>query len=93
MEPWAPVLSVQELGYGCRLSLSGIAHADGRTLQDAADALVARVLDVAYALRDGASFPPGVPTPQPGTLAFLYRIGELAERCEDVRGLVLGGRD
>ena len=47
MEPWTPVLSVRKLSHGCRLSLNGIAHGDGATLQSAADGLVARVLDAA----------------------------------------------
>lgn len=90
METWVPVLSVREHGRGCRLSLSGIAHGDGTTLQRAGDALVARVVELAAVVRGGASFSPSVPPPHPAILELLYRVGERAARQEDVRGLIFG---
>jgi hypothetical protein len=57
-----PPLSVRETGRGCRLSLGGVAVGHGRTLQEAADELVGRVLDAALALREeGISFTLALP--------------------------------
>jgi hypothetical protein len=90
MEPWSPVLSVREFGGRCRLSLAGIASADGATLQHAGDELVARVMDVAAALERGFPFSSSMPPPHPHVLRFLYEIRRRAARGEDVRGLIFG---
>jgi hypothetical protein len=91
VDSWSPVLSVRELGHGCRLSLAGIAYADGATLQQAAERLIARVLDAAEALESGIPFSPAMPPPPAGVLRFLHDIRQRAARREDVRGLILGG--
>jgi hypothetical protein len=91
-EPWVPSLTVREHGYRCRLQLAGDAWGDGDTLQDAADDLVARVLQHARALRGGGwVFGPELGAPDQRWLDFLYEVGEIAERGGDVRRRVLGG--
>jgi len=90
MEAWVPVLSVREIRDGCRLTLSGIAHGDGATLQQAANELVTRVVEVSVALRGGLTFSSSLPPPHAGLLTFLHEIGTRAARGEDVRDLVLG---
>jgi hypothetical protein len=90
VDSWSPVLSVRELGHGCRLSLAGIAYADGATLQQAADRLIARVLDAAIALESGIPCSPSMPPPPASVLGFLHKVRQRAARREDVRALVLG---
>jgi hypothetical protein len=89
MEPWTPGLSVRELSFGCRLTLTGIAYGDGATLQQAADQLVTRVVAAASAVNE-VSFAPGLPPPDARVLGFLYAVWERAARREEVRGLILG---
>jgi hypothetical protein len=90
VDSWTPVLSVRQLPRGCRLSLAGIAHGDGATLQQAADDLIARVLDMAIALEHGVASSPGIPLPPASVLGFLHEVRRSAARPQDVRGLVLG---
>lgn len=75
----------------CRLSLGGHAHGDGRTLQEAANDLVARVLDVALAFHaSGLRAAPDVPALDLEWLDFVWRVGERAASGEDIRAFVLG---
>ena len=53
MAAFTPSLSVVELDGRVRLALAGFGHADGATLQEAADELVRRVLVIAMAVRAG----------------------------------------
>jgi hypothetical protein len=90
MSSWVPPLSVRETGHGCRLSLGGIAVGHGRSLQEAADQLVGRVLDAALAVRTGGvSFTPALPA-DPRLIEFLAEVAELSARGGDVRRRVLG---
>ena len=89
---WQPELRLSENGGRCRLVLGGMLHGDGDSLQDAADALVARVSHVALGIRSGRGvisttevFPP-----TRDFLAFLDRVGDAAAHGHDVRQLVLG---
>jgi hypothetical protein len=82
---WAPALHVRETGQGCRLTLAGLAYGNGATLQEAADDLVARLLTMVLCLRSSGFRPaPGV-RHDPGALAFLWELGEIAQRGEDIR--------
>jgi hypothetical protein len=86
-----PPLSVHETGRGCRLALGGVGHGDGDTLQEAADDLVARVLDAALAIRArGVSFTSAL-VPDLGLVNFLDEVAELAAHGGDVRRFVLSG--
>ena len=90
-ESWMPSLQVCERGEGCRLMLSGLTHGDGSTLQDAADDLVARLLDMATVVRTcSLGFSSELPPPDARLLDFLWEVGERAARGEDVRELALG---
>ena len=52
VEPsYRPPLTVHEVGDRCRLSLAGLAHGHGGTLQEAADDLVERLLRLVLSLR------------------------------------------
>jgi len=90
MSSWAPPLSVRETGGGCRLSLGGVAVGHGRTLQEAADELVRRVVAAAFAVREGAvTFTPALP-PDLRLLDFLAEVADLSARGGDVRGRIVG---
>ena len=91
---WRPELRVVESGKGCRLTLAGVASGSGATLQEAADDLVARLLVLAAGVRRGdLRIPSELGTPDVRVLEFLWTVGELADRGEDVREDVLGPAD
>jgi hypothetical protein len=79
-------------GGRCRLSLGGYTYGNGSTLQEAADDLVARLLMLARSLRSGASFvySSELPPLDVRWYDFLYELGEIAGRGEDIRPRVFG---
>src|SRR3954451_12329378 len=85
---WTPELSLHERGGSCRLSL-GCCHAygEGRTLQEAADDLIERLLTLAFCVRSGSGL--GVSADGPSLdlrwLSFLHELGELAASGIDIR--------
>lgn len=90
-EQWFPALELRESAGLCRLSLVGLAHGDGRTLQEAADDLVSRVLAIATSVRrSGITFATELGPPDRRMLDLIWEVGELAERGEDVRARVFG---
>jgi hypothetical protein len=91
MGSWAPPLSLRETGRGCRLSLAGLGHGHGDTLQEAADDLVSRVLDVAFAVRAGGLTCTSGLVPDLHLVDFLHEVAEVAAQGGDVRRLVLSG--
>lgn len=92
-EPWAPSLHLRETAGRCRLSLGGRASGEGSTLQEAADDLVGRLLNLSLSLRkSGLSVSSEVP-PDPPWLDFLWELGEIAERGGDVRKRIFGPPD
>jgi hypothetical protein len=86
-ERWTPALSVRDVAGRCRLSLGGHVHGEGATLQEAADDLVRRLLALAMSLRSGAGFrvSPEVPGVDLRWFEFLYELGAIAARGEDIR--------
>jgi hypothetical protein len=86
-----PSLTVREHGGRCRLRLADGASGDGATLQEAADDLVARVIQHAAALRGGCAWARELGAPDRRWLDFLYEVGEIAERGGDVRRHIVGG--
>jgi hypothetical protein len=83
-------LHVRELAGRCRLWLGAWAYGDGSSLQEAADDLVERLLAQARGLRAGAiSAPAELSPPDRRWLEFLWEIGEMSARGEDVRARVL----
>ena len=90
-EQWFPALELRESAGRCRLSLVGLTHGDGRTLQEAADDLVSRLLAIATSVRrSGIRFPTELAPPDRRMLDLIWELGELAERGEDVRARVFG---
>jgi hypothetical protein len=87
---WVPPLSVRETGFGCRLSLGGIAVGHGHTLQEAADELVQRVLDTALALRRGGVAVSPALVVDTQLVEFLAEVADLSAGGGDVRQRVLG---
>jgi hypothetical protein len=85
-EAWTPELSVRDVGGRCRLSLGGHVQGEGPTLQEAADDLVRRLLALAMSLRSGAGFrfSPEMPVDL-RWFEFLYELGAIAARGEDIR--------
>jgi hypothetical protein len=88
---WTPALELNETGGRCRLSLDGFAHGEGDTLQEAADQLIARVLDVALRFRSsGYRFTQALGRPHADDLRFVWELGEIAARGGDIRQRVFG---
>lgn len=84
-------LRISESGGRVRLGLDGFGDVDGATLQEAADALVVRLLQVAMALRSGGAtpiYPSGCP--DLADVEFVWRVGEHAARGRDPRDLLFG---
>jgi hypothetical protein len=86
-ERWTPALSVRDVAGRCRLNLGGHVHGEGATLQEAADDLVRRLLALAMSLRSGVGFrvSPEVPWVDLRWFEFLYELGAIAARGEDIR--------
>jgi hypothetical protein len=90
-EPWTPSLTIREHGDRCRLHLAADAWGDGATLQEAADDLVARVIQHAMAVRGGCAWARELGAPDRRWLDFLFEVGEIAERGGDVRRHIVRG--
>jgi hypothetical protein len=89
---WTPPLEAVRTHGRCRLRLRGCAHGDGDTLQEAADALVARLLILAMACRNGSGFRPAseLGPPDLRLLDFIYELSEIAATGGDIRERVFG---
>jgi hypothetical protein len=87
---WSPSLQLSELGEGCRLTLAGCAHGDGATLQEAADDLVARLLNIAMCFRSGGWTKTRELAPDMRWLDFVWELGEIAARGGDIRERIFG---
>jgi hypothetical protein len=91
MEPWTPELRISEVHGLVRLGLDGLGDVEGPTLQEAGDALVARLLTIAMALRSGGI---GPVSSECGVdrrlLEFIWRIGEVAAAGGEPRKLLFG---
>jgi hypothetical protein len=90
-EAWVPPLQLSDTATGCRLTLVGVSYGNGETLQDAADDLVARLLNVVIGMRtSGFHFASELGAPDRRVLDFLWELGELANRGSDIRERVFG---
>jgi hypothetical protein len=92
-EGWSPTLDLWESAGRCRLSLAGLTHGEGSTPQEAADDLVARLLNLVLCARtSGLRFPSEFgPNDQCLSLMqFIWELGECAARGEDIRERVFG---
>jgi hypothetical protein len=93
MPEYRTSLRVSEVGGRVRLSLVGFSHAEGATLQEAADELVRRMLLIAMAFRTDGIGKPYAYQPDPDALQFIWELGEIAARGEDIRGRLFGLQD
>jgi hypothetical protein len=89
-ERWSPTLQVSEVGEGCRLTLAGFAYGDGATLQEAADDLVARLLNIAMCFRSSGWAKTTELVPDMRWLDFVWELGEIAARGGDIRERIFG---
>jgi hypothetical protein len=90
-EPWTPTLHVRETENGCRLTLAGIAHGEGETLQDAADDLILRLLEIVMGQRSpGLRLVTPLGPPDRRVLDFIWELGEMTVRGQDIRERVFG---
>jgi hypothetical protein len=87
---WTPALELSDAGGRCRLSLGGLARGEGETLQDAADELVWRLIELALLVRTGFPASRAFGRPELAQLDYVWQLGEMAARGEDIRGRVLG---
>jgi hypothetical protein len=91
MSDYTPKLWVAEVDDQVRIGLGELGYAEGPTLQEAADALVAKVLLAVLAVRSGGIEPAGTEVlPNPGALRFLWELGEIAARGGDIRDRLFG---
>ena len=92
MSASAPALDVSEDGGRVRLTLRGLSHAEGATLQEAADELVRHVLLIAMAFRTSGIGPINSECrPDPALLDFIWELGEIAARGGDIRPRLFAG--
>jgi hypothetical protein len=83
-------LQVRERAGRCRLCLGAWAYGDGETLQDAAEDLLARLLQQARLVRTGGiALPAELGPPDHRWLEFLWEVGEMSVRGENVRARVI----
>jgi hypothetical protein len=88
-EPWSPPLRIVEVGNGCRLELDGLASGQGRTLQEAADALIERLHGLARAYRGcGVTVPRDLGAVDLRTFEFVYELAALVAAGGDIRARV-----
>jgi hypothetical protein len=91
MDVRSPSLRISEHEGRVRLGLEGFSDVEGETLQEAADALVAYILQVATSLRAAGVGPIySECCPDPALLDFVWRVGELAAEGGDPRELLFG---
>jgi hypothetical protein len=73
-------------GNGIRLELGAWSYGNGRTVEEAADDLVARLRGHATALwRGGFRMTSEMPRIEPEFLAFLWELGDMESRGQDIR--------
>ena len=91
-DAWMPPLRIHETTGYCRLWLGGYVFGDGATLQDAADALVARLLVLAMSFRSGGGMRISreLGPPDLRWFEFIYELGEIAAAGGDIRDWVFG---
>jgi hypothetical protein len=83
-----PALNITEAGGRVRLDLGGFAHGEGTSLQEAADELIRRILELALALRSTGCTTSSELSPDLETMNFLHELGEIAAAGGDIRARV-----
>jgi hypothetical protein len=91
MSEFAPTLRVDEIDRRVRLSLDGSFFAEGRTLQEAADELVWKVLVAVMAFRSrGISGLIALSRPDLELVGLLCEFGEIVAAGGDIRERLFG---
>jgi hypothetical protein len=86
-----PGIEASELAGRVRLTLRGLAQAEGSTLREAADDLVRRVLLIAMAFRASGIGPVSSECVLDiRLLDFVFELGEIAARGGDIRSRLFG---
>lgn len=85
-----PSLTVTDSRGRVRLQLGSLACGEGASLQDAADDLILRLLEVAMAVRSGGFRVSSEVWPDLETMDFLYELGEIAAAGGDIRTRLFG---
>ena len=80
-----PAVTITETGGRVRLALGGVARGEGASLQEAADQLLARILDLALAFRSTGFRACAELQPDFEVMDLLYEVGEIAAAGGDVR--------
>jgi hypothetical protein len=92
LSEFTPTLWVEEVGERVRLGVDGLVSADGPTLQDAADELVAKVLGVVMAFRSDAigRISSELCRPDMELVKFIWELGDFAAAGGDIRERLFG---
>jgi hypothetical protein len=85
-----PPLTVTESEGLVRLQLGGLARGEGTSLQDAADDLIGRLLELALAYRSCGLTASGEILPDLDAMDFLHELGGIAAAGGDIRARVFG---
>lgn len=90
-ETWTPPLRFSLVGGRCRLSLGGLTYGNGDSLEEAANDLVTRLLNLVMCFRStGFKIPAELGPTDHRWLEFLWELGDLAARGDDIRERVFG---
>jgi hypothetical protein len=80
-----PALTITEADGRVCLDLGGFAQGEGSSLQEAADELVRRILELALAFRSSGCSASRELRPDLETMNFLHELGEIAAAGGDIR--------
>ena len=80
-----PALKVTESRGRIRLSLGGLAQGEGSSLQEAADELIRRILELALAVRSSGCAASRELCPDVEAMNFLHELAEIAAAGGDIR--------
>ena len=85
-EAWSPELRLRVKSGRCELQLVGVTYGTGATMQEAGNDLLARLYDLATAVRSGRYRPTSeLGLPDLNVMNFLWEIGQIAARGGDIR--------
>ena len=83
-----PALNITEAGGRVCLNLGGFAQGQGASLQEAADELIRRIVELALAFRSTGCVASSELSPDLETMNFLHELGEIAAAVGDIRARV-----
>jgi hypothetical protein len=83
-------VTITEIDGRVRLDLGGLARGEGRSLQEAADALIRRTLELALAYRASGFRACSEVRLDLETLSFLHEVADIAAQGGDIRARLFG---